>query len=48
MQESRLHFIKTRGKMICLVTCHVSEMCRETLQDKLKYIIAKCTDIGIL
>lgn len=35
-QEHRSHFVKTISKMIYLLTSHLSETNKETLQDKLK------------
>ena len=45
-QERRPHFVKTIGKTIYLVTCHFSETCKETLQDKLKRMIVRDIQSG--
>ncbi|MCI8775453.1 MAG: hypothetical protein HFI50_16335 [Lachnospiraceae bacterium] len=45
-KERRPHLVKTIGKTTCLVTCHYSEMSRETLQDKLKRMIVRDIQSG--
>ena len=45
-QEYRPHLIKTIGRTTYLVTCHFSETSKETLQDKLKRMIARDIQSG--